>query len=209
MGQEDVMVIPLLVGLALTLSSDPGQSPSSPAPVSRSEPAATRLFFGPTARSLEPGDVSLNAYEIMLPSVQFGVTDRFSIGAGAPLIVGDVPFWVTVGVVQFLNVGEDTFGVAYGVVTKGSADSAVSVGGGYAYETFAGGKSAVVMLGSEHRVARRVALLTENYIFRDGALVIGGVRMSRRHFSADLGVATLLIDGERVALPITNLVWRF
>jgi hypothetical protein len=54
-----------------------------------------------------------------------------------------------VGVVHFINVGGDgAFGVAYGVVTKGSADSAVTVGGGYAYETFDGGKAPLLMLGA-------------------------------------------------------------
>ena len=88
-------------------------------------------------------------YELFLPFVQVGVTDRISIGAGTPLMFGDVerPFWVTpkvqllerrstavsAGVMHFFNVDEASIGIAYGVVTQGSADSAATIGAGYAY----------------------------------------------------------------------------
>jgi len=62
-----------------------------------SDPNTTRLFFGPTARSLKRGEAYFGVYEVFMPFVQVGVTDRLSIGGGTPLIFGDVerPLWVT------------------------------------------------------------------------------------------------------------------
>ena len=219
------MAMSMLIALAVTLAMDPDQSPSARNAAEDPEPAATRLFFAPTGRSLEAGAVYASGYEVFVPSLQIGVTDRFSIGAGAPVIAGnlDVPWWVTpklqvldrpstkaaVGVIHFLNVGDGAFGVAYGVVTKGSAESAVTVGGGYAYETFDGGNAPMLMLGGEHRIRRGVKLLTENYVFRQGALAMGGVRLYGRRLSTDLGLGMVLIDGCQVPFPVVNVLWRF
>ena len=64
----------------------------------KDDPNPTRLFFGPTGRQLKRGDVYLGVYDIFIPFVQVGVTDRFSIGGGTPLVFGgggDRPFWLT------------------------------------------------------------------------------------------------------------------
>ena len=63
------------------------------------DPNATRLFFGPTGRSLARGQTYLGVYEFLMPFVQVGITDRLSIGGGTPLVFGfddsDRPFWLT------------------------------------------------------------------------------------------------------------------
>ena len=63
----------------------------------REDPNPTRLFFGPTGRSLKKGEVYFGVYEVLLPFVQVGITDRLSIGAGTPLLFGDFerPYWFT------------------------------------------------------------------------------------------------------------------
>jgi len=48
----------------------------------RADPNPTRLFFGPTARALKQGAAYVGVYEILLPFVQIGITDRISVGAG-------------------------------------------------------------------------------------------------------------------------------
>ena len=63
------------------------------------DPNPTRLLVGPTARSLDQGQVYLDSFGISLPFVQVGITNRVSMGAGAPLLFpgvtpGDV-FWLT------------------------------------------------------------------------------------------------------------------
>ncbi|MDO8680259.1 MAG: hypothetical protein Q7R30_17205 [Acidobacteriota bacterium] len=193
------------------------------------DPNPTRLFFAPTGRSLKRGESYFGVYEILLPFVQYGITDRISIGGGTPLIFGsnDLPFWVTpkvqiykarstevsLGVLHFFNVGDYNLGIAYGVVTTGSADSAFTVGAGYAYERSGeegdDGGSPLLMVGAEHRVGRRIKLVTENYLFRDGGLASGGLRFLGERLSVDLGLVSPIGVGEFVAAPIINFVWKF
>ncbi len=190
------------------------------------DPNPTRLFFGPTGRPLERGDVYLGVYEIFIPFVQVGITDRFSIGAGTPLIFGGGggrPFWLTpkftvvarprtqvaVGAMHMMNIDGDTLGVGYGALTQGTRDTALTVGVGYAYAEFEDSGAAVVMIGGEHRVHRHVKLVTENYIFPEGGIASAGVRFMTERLSADLGLATPLGVDELFVFPMVNFVWAF
>lgn len=194
----------------------------------RADPNPTRLFFGPTARSLKQGAGYVGVYEILLPFVQVGLTDRISFGAGTPLIFGDGsahPFWITpkvqvyasesvqasVGVMHFLNVGDGTLGIAYVVGTRGTTDSAVTGGVGYAYDRSYDSKNgaAVVMIGGEHRVTRGMKILTENYIFNGGGILTGGVRWMGERFSADLAMVVPTDGGTTFAFPLVNVVYSF
>ena len=192
----------------------------------KDDPNPTRLFFGPTGRPLKRGDVYLGVYEIFIPFVQVGITDRFSIGGGTPLIFGgggDRPFWLTpkftviarpktqvaVGAMHMMNIDGDSLGVAYGAVTQGSRDTALTVGVGYAYAEFEDSGAPVVMIGGEHRVHRHVKLVTENYIFEEGGIASAGVRFMTGRLSADLGLATPLGVDEFFVFPMVNFVWTF
>lgn len=192
------------------------------------DPNPTRLFFGPTGRSLKKGAGYVGVYEILLPFVQVGVTDRISVGAGTPLVCclgGEQPFWITpkvrvyagesvqasAGVMHFLNVGDGNFGIAYVVATRGTADSAVTGGVGYAYDRSYNrtNGAAVAMIGAEHRFTRRVKTLTENYVFDGGVILTGGVRWMGERFSADLGLVVPTDWGSAVAFPLVNVVYSF
>ena len=192
----------------------------------KDDPNPTRLFFGPTGRPLKRGDVYLGVYEIFIPFVQVGITDRFSIGAGTPLIFGgggDRPFWLTpkftviarpktqvaVGAMHMMNIDGDSLGVAYGAMTQGTRDTALTVGVGYAYEEFEDSGAPVVMIGGEHRVHRHVKLVTENYVFREGGIASAGVRFMTGRLSADLGLATPLGVDDVFVFPMVNFVWTF
>jgi hypothetical protein len=194
----------------------------------RADPNPTRLFFGPTGRSLKRGTGYLGVYEVLLPFVQVGVTDRISLGAGTPLLFGDGsahPFWITpkiqvygtesvqasVGVMHFFNVGDGNFGIAYVVGTRGTADSAVTGGVGYAYDRSYNTQNGapVVMIGGEHRVTRGLKILTENYIFNGGGILTGGVRWLGERFSADLALVVPTDGGSAVAFPLVNVVYSF
>ena len=189
------------------------------------DPNQTRLFFGPTARSLPGGSVSFGTYEFIMPFVQVGVTDRFSIGGGTPLLFGfdesERPFWITpkfqvvnsgkvtaaVGSLHLLASGH-TAGIGYGVLTVTEPAGSLSVGAGLAYED-GGGKSPVVMVGADRRVRRNLKLLTENYVFKSGGILSGGVRFIGDRLSADVGLMIPLgIDGF-VAFPVANFVYMF
>lgn len=194
----------------------------------RADPNPTRLFFGPTARSVPAGTGYLGVFEILLPFVQVGLTDRFSLGGGTPLIFGEEtahPFWLTpkvqllrtgrtqaaVGAFWLANVDDGTGGVVYGVVTRGRADAAITVAAGYALATdmddAEGG--AVLLLGGERRVSRGLKLITENYLWSGGGLAGAGIRLLGERLSADLGLVAPLGVGAAFAFPVVNFVWRF
>jgi energy-converting hydrogenase Eha subunit B len=69
--------------------------------------------------------------------------------------------------------------------------------------------SAVVMVGGERRVTRRMKLLTENYVFDDGAILSAGVRFIGDRLSADLGLAVPIGAEESIVFPVVNFVWLF
>lgn len=192
----------------------------------RSDGHHSRLFFAPTGRSLEKGQVSVGVFEFLAPFVQVGVTDRFSIGGGTPLIFGfddDFrPFWVTpkfqvhrsektqvaVGVLQMLNTGGDNGGIAYGVATFGDNDNAVTAGAGLAYSGDSSG--GVVMVGGESRAGRNIKLITENYLWQGGeGIVSGGIRFLGERLSADLALAVPIGTGDFIAFPVVNFVYLF
>jgi len=194
----------------------------------RADPNPTRLFFGPTGRGVPAGGGYVGVYEVVFPFVQVGLTDRISIGGGTPLIFGEGsahPFWITpkvqvlaggrtqaaLGVMHFLNVGDGNLGIAYGAVTHGSTDSALTVGAGYAYVRSSGeiDGAGVLMLGGEHRVSRRIKVISENYIFTGLGLASVGVRFIGERLSADVGLVVPLGAEERVVFPIVNFVWQF
>jgi hypothetical protein len=187
----------------------------------------TRLFFGPTGRSLKKGESYFGIYEFFLPFVQVGVTDRLSVGGGTlPFFGGgEHPFWFTpkfqlyeghgasvaVGAMHFLNVGDGNFGIAYAASTFGTRDDASTVGLGWAYEVYGEENTgkAVVMVGLERRLSRRIKFITENYVIGGEAIISGGVRFLGESLSADFGLVAPLVGDGLVAFPIVNFVWKF
>jgi hypothetical protein len=192
------------------------------------DPNATRLFFGPTGRSLAKGQAYFGVYEFVMPFVQVGVTDRLSIGGGTPLVFGlnnegDRPFWITpklqllnrsrtqvaVGTFQVLNAHGDGGGVGYVVGTHGDTGGAFTVGAGLAYGNEVG-RSGVVMIGGERQVRRNLKLMTENYVWKGGdGMASAGVRFFGDRLSADLAIAIPIGAEDLFAFPMINFVYMF
>jgi hypothetical protein len=191
----------------------------------REDPNSTRLVFGPTARAIPRGQAYLGVYQGLAPFVQVGVTDRFSVGGGTPLIFSvndwDRPYWVTpklqvfaengnyasVGVLHAFA-GDDSAGIGYGVFTKETSGGAFTLGAGAAYSSH-GVQSAVAMVGGEAPAGRNIKWITENYAW-DGAVVSsGGFRFFGEKLAADLVLAIAFTDGAAFAFPVVNFVYRF
>lgn len=187
------------------------------------DPHGSRLFFGPTARTLGRGDGYFALHQLTVPVVQVGVTNRVSIGAGTPLVFfgGDHPFVITpkaqvlarknvqaaAGLIHVAGIDGHGAGIAYGVATVGSLDNAATLGVAYAYAD--GGRSPVFLVGAELRESRRVKWFTENWIWggADGFLS-GGVRIMGDRFSADLGIVAPLESGPYL-FPLVSFTWGF
>jgi hypothetical protein len=218
----------LIVVLAGTGSPALAQE-STPTPVgdATADPNGTRLFYGPTARSLPAGKVYLGAYGGLLPFLQVGVTNRLSIGGGTPILFGmedfDRPFWITpklqvldtgrtqvaLGAFHAFDTDGNAGGVAYGVVTTGHQDASFTAGAGMTYAVD-GGRIGVVMVGGDKRIGRHVKLITENYIWQGGSgVVTGGFRFFGEHLSADLGMTMPFGTGHTYLFPVVNFAYAF
>ncbi|MCX6537791.1 MAG: hypothetical protein NT151_02470 [Acidobacteria bacterium] len=213
----------LILVLALAFAWMPGFAWAQTSDVSE-----TRLFFGPTARSLPPGKGYVGVWEVLLPVTQVGVTDRFSLGGGLPwpmLAESEPVFWLTpkfevyrgdrtsvaAGIMAGVAIHHGIGGFAYGVVTTGGPDAAVSLA---VFAPLVRNDSfpAMVMFGVEKRVSDRVRFISENWVFGTSGvgLATGGVRVSGKRVAADFALG-LLIDSDHgvYPVPIINVMWKF
>jgi hypothetical protein len=194
------------------------------------DPNHTRLFFGPTGRSVGAGRGYLGVYEVFFPFLTYGVSNSLSVSAGTPIIPGLIgESWyfapkltlvetetmaVATGVLA-LAAEDETVGVVYGAGTWGGSDKAATAGIGWGFSDGDLHNQAVLMLGGELRTGRSTKLITESYVIPgadggEGAIASGGVRFFGERLSADLGIAILLGDctGE-CWLPLVNFVYSF
>lgn len=211
----------ILIALVVSIPSASAQ----PAPDDPS--GATRLLWAPTARTLPAGEVHGRAQQIILPSLQAGVTDRITLGAGVvgvPFRFAARPFWVTakaqvvrtegmqvaVGHMQVFIPGFEHPGISYVIATRGSSDSAVTFGVGRGYVRPDQGGLTFAMLGGEYRVSARRKLVAESFITRGGGTAGIGVRRIGRRVACDYGLAFVVADGTITQpFPMVNLAWKF
>lgn len=189
-------------------------------------PQSTRYFFAPNAIGIRPGTGYYQNAWILFNNVNWGVTDYFSIGAGAmPLFLfgTSTPIWVLpkvafelapgrayVGAGAMLGgiVGEDPYsaGLLYGVVTVGDRDRNATVGLGYGYGGGEISSTPVINVSGMARLSRTMYVVSENYFFSDADDVSGllsiGLRWARESVAVDFGLFRPLADtDELIAVP--------
>jgi hypothetical protein len=190
------------------------------------DPNVSRLFFTSTGRSLPAGQGYVGTYLIVLPFVAMGITDRFTLGAGAPVLIGEFePFYLapklqlvrqpaaafSVGTLVFFF-NDENVGIAYGVGTFGSPDHAFTAGLGWGYSGADFTSEPVALLGGETRVSRRVKLITENYVLPEavGVIFSGGLRFIGTRFATDVAVAGIATgDDAGCCVPLVNFSYTF
>ena len=190
------------------------------------DPGGTRLFFTSTGRSLERGESYIGTYVVVLPFAAVGITDRFTIVGGAPVLFGELePFYLgpklqiirqpevqaSIGTLAFFF-DDEVVGVAYAVGTFGDTDKALSAGIGYFYSGDEVLNEPAFMLGGETRVSRRIKLITENYVLPDavGVVLSGGVRIIGDRFNTEVGAMGAFADGDGgCCVPLINFSYSF
>jgi hypothetical protein len=199
------------------------------------DPHRDRLFIGPTGRSLPGGEGFFGVYQVFVPVVSYGVTDWFSITGGIPVLPGAIgnvgylepkvrlplgegsPVQLSGGAAIFFDTGgEGAAGLLYAAGTLGGENHALHLTAGVPFLTGDGtddiGEQAVVMIGGETRVSRRIKLLSENYFLpgQSGVVAIGGVRIFGERLSADAGLGAFLNTGcVSCILPVVNFAYAF
>jgi hypothetical protein len=199
------------------------------------DPHATRLFFAPTGRAIPKGEGYFGVYELFFPFVSYGLTDRFTISAGTPIIpdyIGQIFYLApkyeivrtaranaAIGVLALFAPEEEldgSAGLIYGVSTFGSPDNSLTVGATLPFTASTDdsdlGNEPIFMIGGESRLGLHTKFLSENYFVpgESGTLVSGGLRFFGERLSADFGVG-LALGGNDAAccLPLVNFVYSF
>lgn len=198
-------------------------------------PNDTRLFFAPTARCLKGGEGYFADYYLFFPMLAYGITDNITIAGGASIfpwigiehnifyLMPKVGFDfgeklnLAVGALivkppSFDDETEPFIGICYGVGTVGSANSNLTGGIGFGFVDWEFEDSPFLMLGAQHRVSRRMSLVTENWMSPgfDQPLVSLGFRFFGEKLSADLGFLNTIGDDMMFpGIPYIDFVIKF
>jgi len=201
-------------------------------------PNNTRLYFSPTGRMQKAGTGYFSDILLFFPSISYGVTDNFSIGGGISLFPG-VDFdkqlyyiFPKVGfqpservylagsmiILRIPQFDEDLVeepkvaGIMFASGTFGTDIANLTLGLGYGYVDDDIADKPAVLVGGEWRVARRMSLVTENWVFPDidEPLVSYGVRFFGENLSTDLALFTPLgEDAFFPGLPFVGFTYNF
>ena len=171
----------------------------------------TRMFIAPTARNLYQGEGYVQAIDVFLLGINYGLTDNISVGLLVPVIpflgvpalaitpklsvpVSDklhLGVGVLYGFATGLAGGSGSAGVGYGLATYGSADTNVTFGLGYGFSSGDIGRSPVGVIGANVRLSRLFSLVNETYISNfdtsGGFGGLAGFRYASPRFSGSLG----------------------
>ena len=176
----------------------------------RKDPNGTRLFFGPTARTLSAGQGYFSVYEIFFPAVGVGVTDWLDLSGGLSLFPGasEQLYYLSAKVapiqlrnldvaagVVFLNVTGnpedfDGAGILHVIGTYGSEKAALTAGVGWGFSGSDIENNPVFILGAELRVSHSIKLISENWFppSSDVQLLSIGLRFFGERLAADFGL---------------------
>lgn len=191
-------------------------------------PQATRYLFGPNALPLGRRMGYYQNTWIFFNNVNYGLTDRFSLGLGmVPMFlfgVGETPAWV---LPKFsLPLGSDKInisagamlggvigggfggvGLLYGNLTLGNRNRNLTAGLGYGYVDDGLSERPSLNISGIIRLSQRYYIITENYYFPNGnddynALAALGLRYAPESFAVDFAlVRPTDVDGGFIGIP--------
>jgi len=199
------------------------------------DPNSTRLYFSPTGRNLEKGKGYFSDCYLFFPGISYGITNNITIGGGMSLFPGyeidEQLFYFTpklglkctenfnlatgaliIRIPSSSDGNSTTTGILYGVGTVGKIDSSVTVGFGYGFVDSEFADKPMVMIGGEFRLSRRMAFVTENFIFPglDEPLISYGFRFFGESLAVDLALVNALGgDAIFLGIPYIDFVFNF
>ena len=174
------------------------------------DPNSSRLFFAPTGRTMKQGDGYFSVAEIFFPMVAYGVTDYINVAGGISLVPGfdgqlyyfnlkarpvhlkDFDLSAGVFYANVTSYTEGGDGALYLMGTYGDDRNALTLGGGYGFNTDDGVSDyPVLIIGGELQMSKSAKLISENWIITgdNGAGIISlGVRFFGRNMAGDFGL---------------------
>jgi hypothetical protein len=142
---------------------------------------ATRYFFAPSSYNLEKGELYYNTVYFFVHDVQYGITDKFSLGMGTTIMF--FPFYLTpkftipvnekssfsVGDILMLGTWGSKFtgNLLYGTYTRGNVSNNITFGLGYLHTNESDvtnvTNSPVLNISALLKVSSHIYFITENY----------------------------------------------
>jgi len=160
--------------------------------------------------SLLPGIDFKNQLFYVFPKVGVNVNPQMAVAASV-LIVRVPDFDEDDDVIS----DEDqpkVAGILFGTCTFGSADRSLTLGLGDGFVEGDFADKPAVLVGGEYRVARRMSLVSENWVFPgvDNPFVSYGVRFFGENLSVDLALMTVLgADAIFPGIPMLGFTYNF
>ena len=181
----------------------------------------TRLFITTTAQMMERGQGYYSNRYLFFSMLAYGVTDRFTIGAGGltlPIPLKDLPFYITpkVGLwnqesldlalgALIMRVPNDvdsfSTGILYGVGTFGGPEG-LTAGLGWGFVDGEIENKPAIVLGGKRRWTRRLSVVAESWFFPDyyaEPWVIYGIRFLGLRMTVDVGM--IAVPSEEIVFP--------
>lgn len=194
-------------------------------------PHHTRYLFGPSAFNLKKGEGYYQNTYAVVNTINYGVTDHFTMGAGTELIslFSGYPVLILTpkiggykisdklyaGGGAFLGFSTDgSGGIGYGVLTYGNEDSNLTFGTGWAFSNSDLASNPVLTISGMHRFARSIAFITENWLVPfDGYTPVFsyGLRFFGERMAVDIAfINTPEFTKEIViGIPFIDFVYKF
>ena len=187
-------------------------------------PNYSRYFISPGIQ-LKQGDGYYQNIDLSANTVSYGITNFLSIGGGLELYttlsghpvfilmpklgfkVGK-SFWLGGGIF-YLNAAEvisdfKGLGIGYGSATIGNENNNLSLGAGWGFVGTQWSEKPIITLSGMTRVARRIELVTENWIIPGYTVFSYGLRFLTEKTSIDVGLVNSkdIIKTFPIGLPV-------
>lgn len=194
-------------------------------------PHHTRYLFGPSAFNLKKDAGYYQNIYGTINTINYGITDHFTMGAGTELISlfsGSPVFMITpkfggyklsdnwhAGGGAFLALIPDGYGgIGYGIITYGNEDSNLTFGTGWGFSDGSIASNPIFTVSAMHRVSRTVSLITENWVLPfDGyePVFSYGVRFFGERMSVDIAFINSPEISEilKIGFPYVDFVYKF
>jgi len=142
----------------------------------QTDPNASHLFVGPTARTLPQGRGYFADYYLFFPVAGAGVSDALMLSGGVSIVPGSDQIMygaaklrvvhqpavsVAIGGLYGGIPGEGSAGFGYAVTTLGSEDNAITLMGGFPFSTDEVVDEPVLMVGGETRTGGASKFMAE------------------------------------------------
>ena len=205
-------------------------------------PNKTRLYMAPTGYTLKAGTGYFSDIYLFFPGIAYGLTDNITLAGGMSIFPGvdignqllfinpKIGFsagenWSIAAsalIVRFPDVADIDdidldddpieIGVFFATGTIGSDDASLTGGLGFGYAEGDISDKPAVLVGGEYRLSRRMAFVSENWVFPevDQPLVSYGLRFFGESLAVDLAFFNV-IDEDAIfpGIPYLDFVWNF